>query len=62
MAATTAANHNPILQEFNQRLQNKGKQGEVHRAAFMKHFGDIDRLRAATSEKLAAELWTFLHP
>jgi len=38
----------------------------------MEHFGDIDKLRAATTEKiaevegfgkkLAAELWTFLHP
>ena len=46
--------------------------GEVRRAALMSHFGDIDKLRAATAEKisevegfgekLAAELWTFLHP
>ena len=46
--------------------------GEVRRAALMEHFGDIDKLRAATAEKiaevegfgekLAAELWTFLHP
>ena len=46
--------------------------GEVRRAALMEHFGDIDHLRAASAEKiaevegfgekLAAELWTFLHP
>ena len=46
--------------------------GEVRHAALMAHFGGIDRLRAASAEKiacvagfgkkLAAELWTFLHP
>jgi excinuclease ABC subunit C len=46
--------------------------GKTRRAALMEHFGDIDRLRAASAEKiattpgfgpkLAAELWTFLHP
>jgi excinuclease ABC subunit C len=45
--------------------------GDVRRAALMAHFGDIDRLRAATAEeiqevdgfgpKLAAELHAFLH-
>ncbi|MBK9992119.1 MAG: excinuclease ABC subunit UvrC [Verrucomicrobia bacterium] len=45
--------------------------GDVRRAALMAHFGDIDRLRAATEEqitdvegfgpKLAAELHAFLH-
>jgi excinuclease ABC subunit C len=46
--------------------------GDVRRAALMAHFGDIDRLRAATLEeiaevegfgpKLAAELHSFLNP
>lgn len=46
--------------------------GAVRRAALMAHFGDIDRLRAASvekiaavegfGEKMAAELWAFLHP
>ncbi|MFT3868958.1 MAG: excinuclease ABC subunit UvrC [Nibricoccus sp.] len=46
--------------------------GDVRRAALMNHFGDIDKLRAATEEqigevegfgpKLAAELFAFLHP
>ena len=46
--------------------------GGVRRAALMEHFGDIDRLRAASvekiagvegfGEKLASELWAFLHP
>ncbi len=46
--------------------------GDVRRAALMAQFGDIDRLRAATAEKiaevegfgpkLAAELHAFLHP
>jgi len=46
--------------------------GEVRRTALMKHFGDIDRLRAATEKKiaevegfgpkLAAELHAFLNP
>ena len=45
--------------------------GDVRRAALMKHFGDIDRLRAATKEqiaavegfgpKLTAELFAFLN-
>jgi excinuclease ABC subunit C len=46
--------------------------GDVRRAALMAHFGDIDRLRAASKKqiadvdgfgpKLAAELHAFLHP
>jgi excinuclease ABC subunit C len=46
--------------------------GDVRRAALMAHFGDIDRLRAATlaqitevegfGPKLAADLHAFLHP
>jgi excinuclease ABC subunit C len=46
--------------------------GDVRRAALMAHFGDIDRLRAATLDeiadvegfgpKLATELHAFLHP
>jgi len=45
--------------------------GDVRRAALMKHFGDIDKIRAATEEqiadvegfgpKLTAELFAFLH-
>ncbi|AWI08039.1 excinuclease ABC subunit UvrC [Ereboglobus luteus] len=46
--------------------------GEVRRAALMSHFGDIDKLRAASveritevdgfGEKMATDLWAFLHP